>query len=159
MVLFIVKDICVLISLPALVIVLSNAQRAWPIIAAIFATVALLLDIVSSLLVLALPGFERAMEAAPVSARTAYVVVADFLFRYIWQLETPFIVALLGLAVVLFGITARRAALPWFVSYSGIILGAVALIAGLAGRIEPVLFIAVWYIAIGVQLLRIAKHA
>jgi hypothetical protein len=53
--LFIVADISVLASLPAIVVVLSS-RRAWPLVAAIVAAVALIVDIVSSLFTLACPG-------------------------------------------------------------------------------------------------------
>jgi hypothetical protein len=87
-----------------------------------------------------------------------YIPVAEFVFRHIWKVETPFIVLLLGAAIVVFSVMSFRARLSRVIASSGALVGTIALAGGALGRVEPVLLLAVWYVLMGIELTRIARQ-
>jgi hypothetical protein len=157
MVLFIVKDLCVLVTFPALFKVLEGWQTTWPLVATALGSTAMVLDIISSLIVFSLPSFADAYAAAPAAEKPAYLVSGEVIFRYIWIVETPFMVAILSVAVALFSVVMYRI-LSKPVAVLGVALGAIGVVAGLLGFIQPILLMSVWYGAVGVVLYRYANR-
>lgn len=155
MVLFIIKDVGVLVAFPTLAIALSKANRSWTLVATVFASVAMVLDIVSGLIVLSLRPFADAYATASGTLRSVYLIDADFIYEYIWRVETPFMVILLSLAVLIFSSVMRTGDFGRALAYTGIIIGAIGIIGALFGLIQPVLLLSIWYIAVGIRMYRL----
>jgi hypothetical protein len=139
---FIIKDLLVLMALPTLFRLLEQTTHPWRNVAVavsrVLVTVALLLDLLSGLLVIALAHWDG--------------TATD---QYVWVVETPVIVAVLSLPVVVMSLVMTRSAVfnkP--TAYLGVALGVVGVAATLFGLIQPVLLLALWYVSVGTQLLR-----
>ncbi len=154
MVAFIVKDACILVAFPILAAQLGGMRRPSLWIAAVIASLGMILDIISGLIVIAFRGFADAFALATPSARDAYLPTAEFVFRYVWRVETPFIVGLLSIAVVLLSRPMPAEQFGRIVPKVGMILGIVGISGAVFGFIQPVLLLSVWYIAVGLKLLR-----
>lgn len=154
MVLFIVKDLCILVAFPILALILWSAKtRTWLIASVVFSSVAMVLDIISGLTVLAYVPFASAYAHAPLAMRSMYLISADVFYVYTWHIETPFMVALLALAVFGISVSMIRMAFKTRVAYVGAALGITACMGGLLGFIQPALLLALWYIPMGFSLL------
>jgi hypothetical protein len=155
MAVFIIKDLCILIAFPILALMLGGMRRPSLWIAAVLASLGMVLDIISSLIVIA---FRGVADAAASSASTSETLpTAEFVFHYVWRVETPFMVGLLSLAVLL---VSRTMSVPRFgriVPRLGVILGLLGAIGAAFGMIQPVLLLSVWYIAVGIRLLVLAR--
>jgi hypothetical protein len=118
------------------------------------ASVAMLLDILSGLIVLSFRRIADSCANAPVATQQSCAVLSEMVFRYVWRVKTPFIVGFLSLAVIIFsrGMFGGRfgRAIPWI----GLVTGAIGIAGALIGAIQPVLLLSVWYIAVGWKLLR-----
>ena len=158
MMLFIIKDLSVLIAFPALFLTLREINKSWRFVATIFASVAMILDIISGLIVLALRSFADSYGAAPNVLKPLYLVNADLMYHYIWKVETPFMVALLSLAVIIFSLVMLKGIFSKAVPCLGIIIGAIGFIGALFGFIQPVLLLAIWYIPLGFKLYEAGKQ-
>jgi hypothetical protein len=158
MILFIVIDLCLITAaFPALFLALKELNRAWPLIATVFASVALLLDIIESLVVYSLPAFATSYLAAPSAVQPTYVIIADQLYRYIWTVQSPFEVILLSLTVLIFSIVMLKGFFHKFTAFGGIVLGAIGMVGGFLGHIEPLLLLLLWHLATGIQLYRLGS--
>jgi hypothetical protein len=153
MVVFIIKDTCILIAFPILAMALGGMRHPSLWVATVVASMGMLLDILSGLIVIAFREFAGSYTAADPSERQSYVIVAEFVFRYVWRVETLVIVGLLSGAVVLFSRLMRDGQFGRVVPWVGIVLGVVGVAGAVAGFIQPVLFLSVWYIAVGLKLL------
>jgi hypothetical protein len=150
---FIIKDLLVLMALPTLFRLLEQTTHPWRNVAVavsrVLVTVALLLDLLSGLLVIALAHWDGT------ATEPAYLATAEYFYQYVWVVETPFIVAVLSLPVVVMSLVMTRSAVfnkP--TAYLGVALGVVGVAATLFGLIQPVLLLALWYVSVGTQLLR-----
>lgn len=158
MVAFIVKDACILVAFPILATLLGGICRPSIWVATVIASLAMVLDILSGLIVIALRGFADAFALATPSANSAYVQIADLVFRYVWRVETPFIVALLSLAVILFSRQMPAGQFGRAIPRTGMIMGSVGICGALLGLIQPVLLLSLWYTAVGLKLLRATRQ-
>jgi hypothetical protein len=152
MILFIVKDVAVLFAFPVLAIALSKTNREWPLVAVVFASVAMILDIISGLIVLSLRPFADAYLAASNTLQPVYLLNADFIFEYIWRVETPFMVGLLSLSALIFSVVMRKGSFGNAIPILGMTLGVIGVVGAFIGLIQPVLLLSVWYIAVGLNL-------
>lgn len=158
MILFIVIDLCLLTAaFPALFLALKDLNRAWPLIAMVLASVALLLDIIEGLVVYSLPAFANSYVAAPATRQPTYVIIADQLYRYIWTIQSPFEVILLSLAVLIFSLVMLKGLFQKFTAIGGMVLGVIGIVGGFLGLIEPLLLLLFWHLATGVQLYRLGS--
>lgn len=158
MILFIVIDLCLLTAaFPALFLALKEINRAWPLIATMFASVALLLDIIEGLVVYSLPAFATSYLAAPGTVQPVYGIIADQLYRYIWTIQSPFEVILLSLSVLIFSVVMLKGLFNRLTAVGGIVLGAIGIVGGFLGLIEPLLLLLLWHLAAGIQLYRLGS--
>jgi len=158
MILFIVIDLCLLTAaFPALFLALKELNRAWSLIATVFASVALLLDIIEGLVVYSLPAFATSSLAAPGATQPTYVIIGDLLYRYIWTIQSPFEVILLSLAVLILSLVMLKGPFQKFTAFGGMVLGAIGMVGGFLGRIEPLLLLLLWHLATGIQVYRLGS--
>jgi hypothetical protein len=155
MIIFIVKDMCILLAFPILAIVLGGMRKPWLWVGTMLASVGVLLDILSGLIVIAFRRFVDSFPAAHPDRSQSLLALAEFVFRYVWRVETPFIVGLLSVAVILFSRDMIAGRFGRVVPWVGIVLGAIGVIGAVVSVIQPVLLLSAWYIAVGVQLVRI----
>jgi hypothetical protein len=153
MAVFIVKDICILLAFPVLAISLGGMQRSSLWVGTVLSSLGMVLDILSSLIVIAFRGSADAYTLAELNARSAYLPIAEFVFRYVWRVETPFIVGLLSIAVFIFSRAMEPGRFGGVVPKLGMILGVVGVLGAIFALIQPVLLLAAWYIAVGLKLL------
>jgi hypothetical protein len=158
MVIFIIKDLSALLAFPVLLIAFREVNRTWPLVATVLASVALILDIISSLVVYSLPSFSLAYLAAATPAQPAYLLAADLIFKYIWKIETPFMVILLSLAAASVSVVMLKGLFSRPTAYLGLVLGVIGVVGGLLGYIQPILLLSLWYLATGIQLYRLNQH-
>jgi hypothetical protein len=158
MILFIVIDLCLITAtFPALFLALKEANRAWSLIATVLAEVSLLLDIIEGLVVYSLPAFATSYVAAPSTVQPTYVIIADQLYRYIWTIQSPFEVILLSLAVLIFSLVMLKGPFQKFTAVGGMVLGAIGMVGGFLGHIEPLLLLLLWHLATGIQMYRLGS--
>jgi hypothetical protein len=157
MAVFILKDMCILIAFPILAMLLDDLRPSlW--VATVIASVGMLLDILSGLIVIAFTGFAGTYALAGPSGREAYLAIAEFVFRYVWRVETPLIVGLLSIAVVAFSRAMPAGKFGRMVKTLGVVFGILGIVGALFGLIQTVLLISIWYIAVGLRLVRDATE-
>jgi hypothetical protein len=154
MILFIVKDTCILLAFPVLAMVLGGMRKPYLWIGTVLASLGMLLDILSGLIVIAFRRFVDSSLAGNSAPRQELVVFAELVFRYVWRVETPFIVGLLAVAVILFSRMMMGGQFGRIVPWVGIIVGLAGTAGAFVGLLQPILLLSIWYIAIGVQLLK-----
>lgn len=153
MALFIVKDVCILVALPIMAQLMGGIRRPALWVGSIIASLAMILDIISGLIVIASRDFANDYAAASPLDKNAYLPTAELIFRYVWRVETPLVVGLLSLAVLLFSSSMRSDQFGRFVPRAGLLLGAVGIVGALFGVIQPILLLSIWYIAVAFKLL------
>ncbi|HEX6494896.1 MAG TPA: hypothetical protein VF018_05400 [Acidobacteriaceae bacterium] len=155
MTVFIAKDTCTLIAFPILgARVLGGMRQPFVWTGTVMASIGMLLDILSGLIVLSFRRVAESCANATHSTQQSCAVLSDIVFRYVWRVETPFIVGFLSIAVIIFsramfgGRFGR--AIPWM----GAVIGTIGIAGALIGLIQPILLLSIWYIAVGWRLLR-----
>jgi hypothetical protein len=157
-VIFLLLELCLSVAFPILYIALQAKDKVWPLIATVFASTALLFDFISGLLMSSiLPRLGPAYFSAPPAAQPAYEVVAELAYGYIWKVETPFHVALLSLAILIFSWVMRKGVFSKRTAYIGIAIGAVGIMGGLLGFFPIALLWPLWFLPTGVQLYRLGN--
>lgn len=151
---FIIKDLCVLLAFPVLAQLLGGLNRPALWLAVVVSSLAMILDIFSSLIVIAFRRVADAYALAGPSAKSAYQPIAELVFHYVWRVETPFIVGLLSIAVFIFSRAMAADQFGRVLPKLGMALAALGLVGAFFGLIQPILLLAIWYIAVGRRLLQ-----
>lgn len=152
---FLVGELCLLGAFPALFLALKEVNRAWSLIGTACALVALMFDLLSSLLVYALPGLGSALVSAPRATQPTYEVLGDLLYGYIYQVETPLHVALVSLGILMCSLVMLKGRFNRPIALFGIVLGGVGVVGGLLGFLPVALLWSLWFLATGIQLYRL----
>jgi hypothetical protein len=152
---FLVGELCLLGAFPALFLALKELNKAWSLIGTACALVALLFDLLSGLLVYALPGLGSALVSAPKASQPTYQVLGDLVYRYLYQAETPLHVVLVSLAILLLSLAMLQGRSRKPTALFGIVLGGAGVVGGLLGFIPVALLWSFWFLTIGVHLSRL----
>jgi hypothetical protein len=153
---FLVMYLCLMVAFPALFVALIRVNRAWPLAAMVIALTALMFDTISGLIVYALPSFALSATAAPSGLQSAYLVSMELAYNYIFQFETAAHVALVSLAILIFGLVMSKSFFGLGIAYTGIVLGSVGVVAAaLFGFYFISIIWPTWFIPTGIKLYRL----
>lgn len=152
---FLIGELCLLGAFPTLYLALKEVNRAWSLIGTACALVALMFDLLSGLLVYALPGLGSALVSSPRATQPSYEVLGDLLYRYIYQAETPLHVALVSLGILMCSLVMLKGRFNKPTAFLGIVLGGAGVVGGLLGFVPVALLGSLWFLATGIQLYRL----
>jgi len=153
-ILFLAMYLCLVVAFPALFVALKDSDKSTALIATILALVAFAFDFVSSLIVYALPFLANFYNAAEGTLQSSFGIATEFIFSYVWKIETPVHVALASLGIAMFGFAMLKSNLGKYNAYAGMTIGSVGFIGGLLGFFPIAFLWPAWFIPVGVRLYR-----
>src|SRR5579859_5221006 len=87
--------------------------------------------------------------------QSAYRVVADFLYAYIYRVESPFLAIMLGVGTLVISWAMRNSAFGRMSTYVGFVTGAIAIMGGITGFFPLLLSLSIWSLLVGMKLFRL----
>lgn len=145
--LFILIDVGTLVGYPVLAVALRRVNAFWPIIAVVLVTFGLLYDMQAGLI-------EWAMSVSFAHVKPTRVdrSLADFLYAYIYRVESPFLAIMLGCAALAMSWAMRHSAFGRFRTWVGYAAGVIAIVGGITGFFPLLLSLGIWYLLVGTKL-------
>lgn len=156
-VIFTIIDLSTLVGFSVLMLTLRTVDRCWPVVAIVPISVAMLFDIQDGFIDWAMVPSYAAYPDAPEQVQSAYRVVAEVIYQYIYEVVSPFIAIMIGVSVALMSWAMRKSMFAPWTAYLGFAAAAVAVIGGVTTFFPLLLSVGVWYVAVGIQLLGLTR--